>query len=413
MDFFLRYKKLLILIGFIAAILFFGYLLYAIFFKPVPLAPPANESGVGVGVGISNGLPTAKEGSGQIAVPAEKNQFPATTGVPIKKASKTANGGLTEVNRLNNAASLGASPNPGGYGVRYYNKNDGKFYRVDGNGKITALTDKTFHSVKNIIWSPKKNKAILEYPDGANIIYDFANNKQITLPKHWKDFNFSPNGKQIVMKSMGMDPDNRWLAIVNDDGSKTRAIEPLGKKDATVYPSWSPNGQTIAMYTEGIDFDRQEVFFVGLNNENFKSTVVNGRGFQSKWQPSGNRLLYSVYSSDTDLKPNLWIVNARGESIGSGRQNLNVETWADKCAFSGDTDLYCAVPENLEEGAGLMPEIAKNTKDNLYKIDARTGMKKLIAVPDGSYNMSNIIISGNYLYFTDERTGKLYEIKLK
>jgi len=212
---------------------------------------------------------------------------------------------------------------------------------------------------------------------------------------------------------MGDDPDNRWLAIANDDGSKARAIEPLGGKDATVYPSWSPNNQTIAMYTEGIDFDRQEVFFVGLNNENFKSAVIEGRGFQPKWQPEGNKLLYSVYSSTTDMKPNLWVVNARGESIGSGRKNLNVATWANKCAFANNNEIYCAVPEYLEEGAGLLPELAANTKDNLYKIDIRTGMKKLVAVPDGSYNMSDVIVSGNYLYFTDKTTKKLYTIKLR
>ncbi len=417
MEIFAKYKKLFILSGFIAAVLFFGYLLYAVFFKPIPPAPPTDESGIAT-VTPAGALPTAEERTrrelGENAAPFKRNRLPVPTGNAIGGADETANGGLTKVSQLNDAASLSASLDADGY-VRYYNKNDGKFYRVDNNGKITPLTDKIFHSVKNVVWSPNKKKAILEYPDGANIIYDFSTNKQITLPKHWKDFDFSPNGKQIVMKSMGDDPDNRWLAIVNDDGSKTRAIEPLGEKDATVYPSWSPNGQTVAMYTEGIDFDRQEVFFVGLNNENFKSTTIDGRGFQPKWQPSGNQLLYSVYSSKTDLKPNLWIVNARGESIGSGKKNLNVETWADKCAFAGDTSLYCAVPENLEEGAGLFPELAKNTKDNLYKIDTRTGMKKLVAVPDGSYNMSDIIISdnGKYLYFTDETTGKLYKIKLK
>ncbi len=411
MEIFIRYKRLFILLGFVVAILLFGYLLYAMFFKSISLAPPANEPGTATTT--PEGLPIAKEGSGQIAAPPKRNRLPEPVGSMAKKSNEIANGGLTKVKKINDNISLGASSEPNGYGVRYYNKNDGKFYRVDKNGKITALADRTFYSVKNIVWSPKKNKAILEYPDGANIIYDFSTNKQITLPKHWKDFNFSPNGKQIVMKSMGMDPDNRWLAIVNEDGSKTRAIEPLGKKDATVYPSWSPNGQTIAMYTEGVDFNRQEVYFVGLNNENFKSTVIEGRGFQPKWQPSGNKLLYSVYSSKTDLKPNLWIVDARGENIGSGRKNLDVETWADKCAFSGDINLYCAVPKNLQEGAGMFPEMEKTTNDNLYKIDTRTGAKKLIAVPDGNYSMSDIIVSGNYLYFTDETTGKLYTIKLK
>ena len=412
MGFFTKYKKILFLIVFILIVIALGYLIYFLFFKPVPSEPPVAKPPV---TATPRGLPVAEVGPGQIVTPTEEAGFPID-GAPTELASsKVASGGLTQTKTLNNIPSLGATISSNGSDLQYYNIADGKFYRIDKNGNLSALSDEIFHSVENVTWSPNKNKAILEYPDGANTVYDFSTDKQVTLPSHWKDFDFSPSGDQIVMKSMGLDPNNRWLAIVNDDGTKSRAIESLGEKDATVYPSWSPNNQTIAMYTEGVSFDRQEVFFVGLNNENFKSTIIEGRGFQPKWQPSGEKLLYSVYSSDTDLKPNLWIVNANGENIGSGRKNLNIETWADKCAFADNTSLYCAVPKNLEQGAGLFPELAQNTTDNLYKIDTRTGVKKLVAVPDGNYNMSNIIISDNgyNLYFTDESSGRLYTIKLK
>jgi hypothetical protein len=413
MEIFIRYKKLFILIGFIATTLILGYLLYAVFFKTVPTEQPILPHGTTTPFG--GRLPTAKEGPGQIVKPTDRRGLPIEQGIITPQPSRTAKGGLTQIDRLNNATSVGVTLSPNGSDLQYYNKDDGKFYRIDKNGNTYPLSDKVFHSAKNIVWSFNKDKAIIEYPDGANIIYDFSKEKQITLPKHWKDFDFSPNGKQIVMKSIGLDPDNRWLAVTNDDGSKTRIIEAIGENEKFVYTSWSPNNQTVAMYVKGIDFDRQEVFFIGLNNENFKSMVIEGRGFRPKWQPSGERLLYSVYSSKTNLKPSLWIVNARGENIGTGRKNLNVETWADKCAFAGDNEIYCAVPEKLEEGAGLFPELAKDTKDNLYKINIRTGVKKLIAVPDGSYNMSNLIISdnGKYLYFTDETTKRLYKIKLK
>ncbi|MFA4833955.1 MAG: hypothetical protein WC619_03880, partial [Patescibacteria group bacterium] len=171
----------------------------------------------------------------------------------------------------------------------------------------------------------------------------------------------------------------------------------------------------IAMYTEGNDFDRQEVFFVGLNQENFKSTIVEGRGFQPQWSPKGDQLLYSVYSSNNDLKPMLWLVGAQGDNIGAGRKSLGLETWADKCTFASDTDLYCAVPRDLETGAGLFPELAENTPDRLYQIDMATGLKKLVAIPDGDYNMSDLIISedGRNLYFTDKTTQRINKINLK
>lgn len=189
----------------------------------------------------------------------------------------------------------------------------------------------------------------------------------------------------------------------------------MGENADSVYSAWSPNNQIVAMYTEGKDYDRQEVYFVGLNGENFKSTIIEGRGFDPKWSDDGSKLLYSVYSSANDMKPNLWIVDAEGDQIGSERKNLNVETWAEKCTYANTVDLYCAVPENLPEGAGVFKQLAKTTKDNLYKINTLTGQKSLVAVPDGSYNMSNLIVSENgyNLYFTDETTSNLYKIKLK
>ena len=171
----------------------------------------------------------------------------------------------------------------------------------------------------------------------------------------------------------------------------------------------------IAMHTKGIDFNRQEVYFIGLNNENFKSTIIEGRGFQPQWSPQGNQLVYSVYSSDNDMKPQLWVVDAQGDSIGNNRQRLNVETWAEKCTFASQSKIYCAVPENLPKGAGLFPELAKSTRDNLYEIDINTGLRKLVAVPEGSYNMSNLLVAsnGDNLFFTDANTEKIYKIELK
>jgi hypothetical protein len=329
--------------------------------------------------------------------------------------SIVANGGLTEVKEIVNKNTLSATLSSNGSDVQYYDKTDGKFYRVDTDGNVTALSDKIFHDVQTIAWAPNRQEAILEYPDGANILYNFNKQQQVTLPQHWQDFNFSPSGDKIVLKSMGLDPSNRWLAISNPDGSKVQAIEPMGEEDASVYTDWSPNNQMIAMHTKGVDFNRQEVYFIGLNDENFKSMVIEGRGFQPQWSTAGDKLMYSVYSSDNDMKPLLWIADAQGDNVGNNRHSLNVETWASKCAFSSDNKVYCAVPESLDKGAGLFPELAKNTKDQLYQIDTDTGIKKLIAVPDGTYNMSDLIISdnGGSLVFTDNNSERLYKIKLK
>lgn len=410
MEFWDRYKKIFLVIGFLLFVALIGYLIYATFFKPSVVTTPPEE----VATTTPGGLPSAGEGTGQIVEPpGEEATLPSVTGEI--KPSEIASGGLTSVKEINSSVTQSATLSPNGSDLQYYDKNTGQFYNIDKDGNLKKLSDKIFYDVQDVTWSPKKNEAILEYPDGSNIVYNFETEKQISLPKHWKDFDFSPDGNQIVMKSIGTSEDNRWLAIANDDGSKITPIEPLGNKDATVYPSWSPNRQSIAMFTEGTGFDTQEVYFVGLNNENFKSATIEGRNFQPLWSTKGDKLLYSVASSEDDYMPSLWIVDAEGNNIGANRKNINLETWANKCTFADNSTLYCAVPESLQKGAGLFTQLADNSKDNLVKVDLTTGQKKMVAIPENVYNMSNLIVSENgyYLYFTDKNSGGLNQIRLK
>jgi hypothetical protein len=414
MNFFARHKKVFLIFLFLAAVALIGYLIWRIFFSPLPVTPTATTTPAVIGGGLPTAGPAGESGTGGGGTGILPGGAPTGGAPSLNEPDVLAVGGLTKTGILTTSPVLNPTLGDDGQ-IRYYDQADGRFYRIDKDGKATLLSDKVFHDVANIVWAPTQDKAILEYPDGNKILYNFQTKKQVTLPSYWQEFSFSPNGGQITSESIGLDPENRWLVVANDDGSQARAVENIGTNAQNVYPSWSPNNQTVAMYTKGLDFNRQEIFFIGLNNENFKSTVIEGRGLQTQWSTSGDRLLYSVYSTATDLKPRLWIVDAQGDSINQNRRSFSLETWADKCTFASNTEIYCAVPETLERGAGLFPEMADKTKDNLYKIDLVTGARKLIAVPDGAYNISQVLVGENqdYLYFTDKITQQIYEIRLK
>jgi hypothetical protein len=411
MNFFSKYKRVFLIIGFLAMVFALGFLLYSLFIRPsLRLAPPPGP----ISTTTPGKLPPAGPGGPITPVATTApGVIPGAAGKPIP--SQIAVGGLTAIAQISQAPAINPTLAGNGSGVQYYNQADGKFYRLDSAGNAAPLSDQIFYNVSNVVWAPQKNKAILEYPDGAKILYNFDTKKQATLPSHWQDFDFSADGGRIVMKSIGINPENNWLAIANDNGSGSQPLENIGANADTVIPSWSPGGQTVAMYTKGYDLDRQEIFFVGLNGENFKSTIVEGHGFQPQWSTTGDRLAYSVYSDANDLKPELWAVDAQGDSIGANRKDLGIATWAEKCAFADNAIMYCGVPETLDKGAGLFPEMAQNTRDNLYQINIATGEKKLVAVPDGDFNMSNLVVtadSGN-LYFTDANTKILHKINLK
>ncbi|OGY45006.1 MAG: hypothetical protein A3A24_03120 [Candidatus Buchananbacteria bacterium RIFCSPLOWO2_01_FULL_46_12] len=417
----INWKKILLLLGFLAAIVGIGYLLYFLFFRPSlpPVGTNANtnaQPGVLPGTGLNANIPVAVNGGllppgAEVQIPTAPVAVSPTT--PI--ASPIAAGGLTQTTALTNVGAYGATLSGDGKSMLYYDRNSGLFYRIDSAGNLTPLTDRIFYQVEKITWAPNKEQAVLEYPDGANIVYNFATDKQVTVPSHWKDFDFAPNSTQLVLKSMGQTRENRWLAVSNADGSGAKKIELLGEKDATVYPSWSPNDQIIAMYTEDKDLDQQNLFFVGLNQENFKLAIIEGRGFEPQWSPEGDKLLYSTYSSDNGYRPSLSIMSAQGDSIGQNRRSLKLDTWAEKCNFFDNDTVYCAVPQSLEEGAGIYKDQMDSAPTDIYKIDLQTGFKSKVATPDGNHNIQNLTVSsdGRYLYFVDKNDGRLFKINLR
>lgn len=416
----LNWKRILILIGFLALVVFFGYLLYFFFLKPaIPttVTPTTNTNVTPGGLpqaGTNVNIQTQTNTNGGL----KNSNSIASAPAPIdqtKTPTIIATGGLTQTTAITQNKAYQSTLSADGQAVIYYDKATGLFYRTGADGKSMPISDQVFYSVQKVNWSPDKEKAIIEYPDGSKIYYDFNTKKQVTLPSHWKDFSFSPTSEKLVFKSMGTDPDNRWLAISNADGSMAKKIELLNNADSTVYPSWSPSSQSIAMYTEDQDFNRQNLYFIGVNNENFKSTIIEGRGLQTKWSSAGDRLLYSVYTSENGYKPSLWIVEAQGENIGQNRRSLKLETWANKCTFNNNDTVFCAVPQTLQEGAGLFANELDNSPCDLYKIDLKTGLRTKIAVPEGNPNIENIMVSQDqkYLYFTNKTDGKLYKINLK
>lgn len=300
--------------------------------------------------------------------------------------------------------------------LRYHNANDGKFYKVTADGTIKQMGDQVFYGVTNVTWAKNNDKAVLEYPDSSKIVYNFEQQKQIaSLPKHWQEFSWSNDGNQIAAKSIGLAPENRWLVVTKDNGAETKLVEPMGENASRVTINWSPSRQTVAFSQTGesLGVDRSEVLFIGLNNENFKSTIVEGRDFVPQWSPSGQRLLYSVDSGRSNFNPELWVVDSYGDNIGNNRKNLQINTWANKCAFAGEATLYCAVPRNLPAGSGMSPELAAGVYDDLYKIDLTTGYKTPINLGT-NYTINNISYNASHkkLFFTDAIQTGVFEVNL-
>ncbi len=408
-----RLKRALGITAFVLSTFGIGTALYFTFFRaePAPVAVLPPEEAVGTG---SVGSLPASGGAGErpIGVPG------TGTGGGLPPASPVANGSTTQTTVLTAGAVTQTSLSGDGKAVNYYDAADGRFYKVDGNGNVVRLSDTTFPRVLAATWADNTDKAVLEFPDGSNIVYDFVNETQVTLPAHWEDFDFSPTGGQILAKSLAVDPANRWLVTVNADGSNARAFQALGENEGKVQVAWSPNDQIVAFSDTGGSqgaADRRMIIPLGKNQENLKGLIVEGYGFLPNWSPTGERLLYSAAGDYSDTKPLLWVVDGAANTIGQNRRSLGLNTWADKCTFSGTTTAYCAVPRDLPENAGLQRSLFRNRPDTLYQVDIATGRTSLVAVPEKETTMEGLRVStdGTELFYTNASTGQLERLKLK
>lgn len=415
----LDWKKIGLVAFFVGAVILFGFFIYYFFFRPLiepTVTPPTTNTNQ-----INGQLPATVNINGRIftinantGLPITNTNVSEAVNIPPKtEPSDTAQGGLTKAELMTKTPSLFAT-NLGDGSLLYYNAKDGKFYTLSTDGDIVEFNSKVFFNVNGVTWSKDRRKAILEYPDGSNIIYDFTANQQITLPANWYDFSFAPNDEKIAFKSDALDPANRFLAIAKTDGSQPVILENMGDKANNFQVDWSPNNQMVASFIQGKDLNRSEIYFIGTNKENFKLMVAEGRGFVSQWSPDGDKMVYSVYNSDNDYKPKLWIVDAGADTIGNNRSSLDLNTWTDKCTFTSNDKLYCAVPTQLPYGSGLDVNLTKTIADQIYQIDLKTGFKTLLALPSGNHTISQIMVNenNNTLFFSDANSNLIYKINL-
>lgn len=423
-------KKILIILIFLTAIILFSWLLWYVFFRgePQPALPDVDQGTTEEQVRLPESREKWEQMSieerGEAGLPLFEWEDQQTQEVidgaeDVLGFDNIAQGGKTWINPVSDFAVQGAELATDGRNSVYYDPSSGYFFQADYLGNKTKLTEQRFFNVQDINWAPTKDRAILEYPDGFKVMYDFDRGKQYTLPRNWEDFSWDPAGSRIAFKSTSQYEENNWLAIARPDGSQTKPIEHMGRNADKVTISWSPNDQVIAFSATGEprSSGEQEILLIGQHGENFKSLVVDGRGFEPSWAPTGERIAYSVYSGQNNYLPRLYLVDAQGENIGNNKIDTGLTTWAHKCTFTqnGGT-MYCAVPRNLPEGSGLMPELAGNTRDDFYQVDVQTGRISFLAEGAmGGYNVSKIYLSadGSYLYFQEASSGKLRYIKLK
>lgn len=405
-----RTTFLLKIVGFITAVFLIALAIYFTFFRNTVITlttpqTPAVPSGTlpGSGTGTPGGTGTGST--------------PGTTGgTTTLQPSRVANGGATITTLLTNTQVQSPTVTSEGT-VAYYDPADGKFYTIGANGDVVAMSQQIFPKADAVTFSDNATTAVIEYPDGSNVVYSFTTAKQITLPSHWENFSFSEDGANIAAKSIGFDESNRALIVTSADGSSTTVIAALGANDNKVTANWSPDNSVVAFSetggTSNGSFGRQEIYLVGADGSATGILFVDGTNFEAIWAPDGKHMLYSVADPADGYRAALWYADSDGDRNGDGRRKMGIQTIVEKCTFFSVTTAYCAVPRTMPAGGGSNASLI-TAYDDVYRLDIATGNARLVAIPAANTQMFSLSVSddGSLLYYTDG-AGRLNVIYLE
>ncbi|MCR4312335.1 MAG: hypothetical protein NUV56_03555 [Candidatus Uhrbacteria bacterium] len=404
-----RASFVLKLLAFLAATGLLAFGLYFVFFRQ---AAPVTVDEADTDTSTGGSLPTSGLG-GANGTDGDGNSETDDDGrLP---PSEVANGGETFTNLLTNTRIVSPTVTAGG-SVAYYDPADGRFYTINSEGDVVALSRAQFPEAENVVFSNGASAAVIEFPDGSNVIYDFTSAQQVTLPNHWEEFSFTGDGTQVVGKSIGSDPANRALVITSTDGSSTEVIANLGENDGKIDVNVSPSNSIVGFSrTGGVEnaFGRQEIYLIGMDGEATGILIVDGSSFSGIWSPDGGHLLYSVADPNDNYRAALWYVDSRGDRKGDVRMKIGIKTTVDKCTFASTDHIYCAVPREMSSGGGSDSR-SNDSYDDVYVISTSSGRATLVAIPAADTRMFDLRLNedDSLLYYTDG-SGRLNYIRLE
>lgn len=406
-----RVKFILKIVAFLMVCIFLAFAIYFVFFRSAVTVITSNDGTPAGTVGTLSGSTTGTPGGTTTG-----GTGTSGTGGTALTPSKVANGGSTFTTLLTNTMIQSPTVTADGT-VAYYDPADGKFYTIDADGNVVVLSQQTFPKAENVTFSAGATEAVIEFPDGSNVVYSFETAKQVTLPSHWEDFSFSAAGTEIAAKSIGSDESNRALVVTSADGSTTQVLANLGSNDEKVTVNWSPNNSVVGFSATGVNtggsFGRQQIYLIGPDGSASGALIVDGTSFNAIWATDGKHMLYSVADPNDGYKAALWYADSRGDREGDSRRKMGIQTTVDKCTFTSATIAYCAVPREMPNGGGSNRSLI-TSYDDVYKLDVASGNARLVAIPAADTRIFSPTVSadGAYFYYTDN-SGRLNVIRLK
>ncbi|MGK2848580.1 MAG: hypothetical protein ACSLEX_00730 [Minisyncoccota bacterium] len=270
---------------------------------------------------------------------------------------------------------------------------------------------------ERIIWSPKKDQALLLLKQGSMSLWhliDIGTKTLTPLKTEMSRIVWNNLGDKILYQYTDQVTKKRTLNISDPDGKNWKTLTDI-KSDSFIAPI--PQSTSISFWNKPNALEKTFFESISVLGGDRRILLTEKFGADYLWSPDGDKVLVSATTSKGGGMVLLQSMNSNGGELKS----LSVPTLISKAVWSSDgKTIYYALPGALPENVMLPNDYFEKpifTKDTFWKIDTSTGKQsRLVDLQDITQNIdsADLFLSPkeDILFFTNRNTRKLYRIDL-
>ncbi len=303
--------------------------------------------------------------------------------------------------------------------VLYYDRSNGNVLEISLEGENKRMfSSKDIPGLKNVIWSPEKNKVVSTFENNGKPVfysynYDSRSNKKI--PERIYDIVWANLEDKIIYKYFDGKTRKKFIGIADPDGANWKQLAETNFDYVSIAPV--PRSSLISFWNKPHGFEETVLQTVSIIGNEAKTIFSKKFGADYLWSPDGEKILVSSSETRGSSKTMLATINKNGGEY----QNLNIPTFISKCVWSKDgKKVFYALPGSIPEGSTLPNDYVDKkftTRDTFWKVDVTTGKKeRLIELNEikENYDAEALFLSPseNALFFVNRIDSKLYRISI-
>lgn len=371
-----------------------GFVLYRLLAPGAPAeqGTPTSITGRPIGGAPAGGAPAGGEPTGTLPLP----------DLPSIAEQKLV--------RLTDFAVIAPSLNKPEDKILYYQKDGGKLFASGfRGGEPEKLSNLTVVGLTEAIWAPTRDRAAVFYLDSSAVkgFLHIGTSTVALLPSDITSAAWSPDGKSFTYTRK--EGDALALTLADAGGKNPRTIFKTPIPDARI--DWI-DANRIAFNTAPSGLAEGYAFAYSHVSGAFQKVLGPVFGLQTLWSPAASRALISSTPRGGSRATLAAYDPSRRES-----DRLSVATFADKCAWGSEEEIWCAVPRSLADTALLPDQYLTgeiHTSDRIVRIGLKTGVPEEI-FDEGDFDMENLLLTTDKknLFFVNRVDGTLWSLRLQ